>query len=147
MMNHKTGRELLSEDALEQVTGGAAGASVASGCFVSNTGTQLNLLVSWSASDLGEGMRRLEVTVSTTSYSLNVDGRENGVELTVNGTLYLANSATVNYQGSGIASSTLASFALNVPAGAASISAVWHFKGSYNGQMMETITASGIANV
>ena len=62
--------QTVSDAALEGVAGGYAAGTVASGSFTSQTGTGLNLLVSWSAATDGFGQKTLYVTVSSTSYSL-----------------------------------------------------------------------------
>lgn len=147
MMKETNKRKRLEDAELEQVVGGSGGGAVASGSFASDSGTQLNLLVSWSAFDIGGGQRKLEVTVSTTSYSLFANSMENGVELTVNGALYLGNSAAVSYSGSAAATTPLAAFSVTVPAGTVTMNAVWHFRGSYSGKPLENITAAGIATV
>ena len=140
--------ERLSLDELEQVAGGAgAGAAIATGSFASNSGTKLNILVSWSAFDIGGGLRKLEITVSSTSYSLDSASLVNGVELAVNGAHYTANSAAVSYHGNSLVTSPLASFTVQVPAGAVNLSATWNFRGSYSGVALESITASGTATI
>ena len=138
----------LSLDELEQVTGGTgAGAAIATGSFASNSGTNLNILVSWSAFDIGGGLRKMEIAVSSTSYSLDSASLVNGVDLAVNGTHYTANSAAVSYHGNSLATSPLASFTVQVPGGAVNLSVTWNFKGSYGGVALESITASGTATV
>ena len=118
-------KKILSENELNQVAGGFGGSTIASGSFTSNTGTQLNLLVNWSVQTDGY----LYVDVCATSYSLYSNG--GGVELT-------ANSPVTN---------RLASFAIPGLSGAVSLSAVWHFNGSYSGTPIGDIRASGVVNV
>ena len=54
----KNGTEMLSDDSLSSVAGGYNGQVTASGTFASQTGTSLNLLVSWSAVTDGYGQKR-----------------------------------------------------------------------------------------
>ena len=49
-------KKILSDNELNQVAGGLGGGVLASGSFLSNTGTQLNLLVNWSV--VHRGRRR-----------------------------------------------------------------------------------------
>ena len=137
----------LSLDELEAVSGGASGPAIAQGSFASNTGTNLNIQVSWSAFDAGDGYRELEVTVSATSYSLDSISLVNGVDLSVNGEHYVSNSAEVSYHGSSLATTPLASFSVRVPAGAVALSATWNFQGSYSGVQLSSINASGAISV
>ena len=80
----------LDDLELETVVGGIGyGEVTASGSFASNTGTALNLFVSWSARMDAFGNKTLDVTVSSSSYSLYCSGAYNGVELNVNGMTYV----------------------------------------------------------
>ena len=118
---------------------------IASGSFTSNTGTQLNLQVNWSAQSGGAGQKTLYVDVCANSYSLYSNG--GAVELTANGLLYAASAAPVNYGGKTPVTNRLASFAIQGVSGAVNLSAVWHFNGTYSGRAIGDIRASGIANV
>lgn len=137
----------LSETDLAAAAGGQGGGEIASGVFSSDTGTALNLKLSWRAEDAGDGWRTLAVSVFTSSYSLNSSAIDNGVMLEVNGTVYAANSPEVNYQGAGMADTPLASFKVQTPAGLVSLKATWLFKGSYSGTALDTITVSGEAMI
>ena len=138
-------KKILSDSELGKVAGGVGGTVVASGSFTSNTGTQLNLLVNWLVQSDGYGQKTLYVDVNATSYSLYSNG--GGVELTVNGMVYTANASSVNYGGSSLVTNRLASFTVPGVSGAVSLSAVWHFNGSYSGVALGDIRASGVANV
>ncbi len=133
----------LSDNELERVAGGAGmGGAVASGSFVSNTGTQLNILVEWSVQSDMYGQKVLHVDVSVTSYSLYCNG--GSVELTVNGMTYAATPPSINYGGRSMVTNRLASFSIPNVSGAVNVSAVWHFNGSYSGVPIGDIRASGI---
>ena len=138
----------LSLDDLNSVSGGAAGESVVtSGSFTSNTGTALNIQVDWSVVKTLAGTKELKVSVSTWSYSLNSISLEKGVELTVNGALYCADSAAINYGGQTQASNLLASFSIPNLSGTVNLSAVWHFRGSYSGVELNDIRVEGTVTV
>ena len=138
-------KTILSENELNQVAGGAGGTVVASGSFASSTGTQLNLLVNWLVQSDGAGQKTLYVDVNATSYSLYSNG--GGVELTANGMVYTATASSINYGGKSMVTNRLASFTVPGVSGAVSLSAVWHFNGSYSGVAIGDIRASGVANV
>ena len=138
-------KKILSESELNQVAGGFGGGIISSGSFASSTGTQLNLLVNWSVQADGYGQNTLYVDVCATSYSLYSNG--GGVELSANGMVYTATAAAVNYGGSSPVTNRLASFAIPGLSGAVSLSAVWHFNGTYSGVPIGDIRASGVANV
>ncbi|MBQ9661802.1 MAG: hypothetical protein IJV40_01475 [Oscillospiraceae bacterium] len=145
MKEIKNSVQALNDQALEHVAGGYGGEVVSSGSFASQTGTSLNLLVSWNVTSDGIGQKTLNVTVATTSYSLYTGALVNAVELTVNGMMYLATPNAVNYGGNSLATNVLAGFSIPNVTGPASITAVWHFNGTYSGVAMNTITASGVA--
>lgn len=72
-------KKILSDNELNQVAGGLGGGVLASGSFLSNTGTQLNLLVNWSVQADAYGTKTLYVDVCASSYSLyTVGGGECG---------------------------------------------------------------------
>ncbi len=146
MKNLNKSAQPLSDQALEHVAGGFGGNVVSSGNFSSQTGTSLNLLVSWSVMADSIGEKTLNVTVSATSYSLFTGTISNGVELTVNGMMYVATPNSINYGGNTLATNVLAGFTIPNAVGPASITAVWHFNGTYSGVPMNTITASGVAS-
>ena len=145
-MSNKENMTALSDGGLEKVAGGFGGEAISSGSFVSQTGTSLNLLVNWSVSADGFGQKTLHVTVSSTSYSLHAAALPNTLELTVNGMTYLGTPNAVNYNGSAMATHTLASFAIPNATGPASLSVAWHFNGVISGVPLNTIYASGVAN-
>ena len=117
----------------------------ASGSFSSSTGTNLNLLAEWSAYTDGSGQPKLRVDLYAVSYSFYTDALWNALELTVNGQTYSASSSAVRYDGETITRTLLGSFTVDAPSGSVSLSAVWHYRGSYSGVELEDITASGTA--
>ena len=136
----------LSDEGLEKVAGGYNGEVISTGSFSSQTGTSLNMLVSWTAAADAFGQKTLYVTVSSTSYSLYSAANANSLELNVNGMTYTATPNAVNYDGGVLATHTLAGFTIPNAIGPASISAAWHFNGVISGVPVGTIWASGVAN-
>ena len=143
---NKNKTQALSDDTLEQVAGGYGGTTVATGSFASQTGTSLNLLVSWSAESDGFGQKTLYVTLSSTSSNLQAAALPNSLELTVNGMTYTATPNAVNYNGGAMATHTLGSFVIDNAYGPASITASWRFNGVIGGVPVGTITATGFAS-
>ena len=119
----------------------------ASGSFRSDTGTYLNISVSWTARSDESGNVKLTADVSAEHYSLYTGALASAVELTVNGQTYTASSGEISYNGSAVASTPLARFTVDVPRGDVALSAVWHYNGSYSGVELETITAAGTAHI
>ena len=138
--------KILSEENLIKVAGGIGNNSVALGNFVSQTGTSLNMMVSWSVVQEGLGQKTLYVTVSALSYALHSGSLYNTLQLTVNGMSYLATPAAVNYDGTTLASNVLAGFKIPNATGPASITVNWYFNGVIGGVPVNTITASGVAS-
>lgn len=136
----------LDDDALDGVAGGfGEGGIISSGSFMSNTGTSLNIVVNWySAADM-YGNHELMVVVSASSGNLMANSLINGVELSVNGMMYAANNNAINYMGGGMATNTLATFTIPNVYGSVSLTAAWHFNGSYGGVPIGTVYASGMA--
>ena len=133
---------------LDGVSGGASETtSAGKGFFQSNTGTALNIRADWCVVMGLMGEKSLEVDVSTCSYSLTSVELEKGVELHVNGAVYLANSAAVNYLGSAMGTNFLARFTIPNLSGTVQLSVVWHFRGSYSGVALNEIRAEGTAYV
>ena len=134
----------ISDSFLENVAGGVgAGEVVSSGSFASSTGTQLNIVVNWRVRADAFGQKTLDVTVSSSSYSLYVTGSASGVVLTVNGMTYVSGSPAIEYGGNTMVMNTLASFSIPNLSGPVSLSAVWHFNGTYSGVPIGDVRASG----
>ena len=135
----------LSDVGLEKAAGGYNGEVISSGSFVSQTGTSLNLLVSWNAVADSFGQKTLYVTVSATSYSLYSAANPNTLELNVNGMSYVATPNAISYGGNTQVTNTLASFQIPNAVSPAMISASWRFNGVISGVPLNTIYASGMA--
>lgn len=133
----------LSLNDLAAVSGGTSGGNaLSSGFFQSNTGTGLNIRVDWSVFSDGAGGKKLEVQVSSVSYSLSSIALPSGVELNVNGSVYVGASAAVSYAGKSQIASPLAGFSIPDVSGSVQLTAVWHFNGTYSGVTLNDIQAA-----
>ena len=139
--------EKLNDLDLEKVAGGVSGELISSGSFSSSTGTQLNILVSWSVRSDSAGQKTLHVDVSSTSYSLYCSGSASGLNLTVNGVTYTSSTPAINYGGKTAVINKLGSFDVPNVYGAVTITAVWHFNGSYSQVPIGDIRATGTISV
>ena len=138
----------LEDNDLENVAGGVDGVTLTgSGSFMSNTGTSLNIIVNWYAGVDIYGNRGLMIVVSASSGNLMAGSLLNGVEVSVNGMSYAASNNPINYSGGSLATNTLATFTIPNVYGNVSITAVWHFNGTYGGVPIGSIYASGMATV
>lgn len=117
----------------------------AGGSFSSATGTYLNLVVDWAAYTAPDGSTKLRVDLSASSYSFFTSALYQGLELTVGGQTYTANSPEISYGGPDLITTPMASFTVDAPTGNVGITAVWHYRGSYSGVELDDITASGTA--
>ena len=140
--NYLEQMEGISEEELEKVSGGASGSDmVATGLISSDSGTQLNIVAEWKA----RADKAFQVDVSVLSYSLQVTGMSQAVELNINGAVYFSNSASINYSGTARTMTPLASFLVNnLPGGSYNITVTWHYNGAYNSLPIGDITASGV---
>ena len=147
-MSEKKKMKALDDDALDTVAGGAEGVTLTgSGSFMSNTGTSLNIIVNWYAGIDIYGNHGLLLNVSATSGNLVAGSLLNGVEVSVNGMTYAASNNAINYMGGSMTTNPLASFTIPNIYGNVSITAVWHFNGTYGGVPIGSIYASGMASV
>ena len=138
----------LDDEELASVAGGVGDVMLTgSGSFMSNTGTSLNIVVNWYAGVDNFGNRGLMVVVGATSGNLMASAIANSVELNVNGMMYAASNNAINYMGGAMTTNTLATFTIPNVYGTVSITAVWHFNGTYGGVPIGSIVASGYANV
>ena len=119
----------------------------ANGTFRSATGTGLNLVADWVASDGNDGGALLQVTVSAESYSFFTSALYQSLTLTVNGETYSANTPEIAYEGGELALTPLAQFTVEVPRAALDMRIVWHYKGSYSGVELSEITAGTLVNL
>ncbi len=118
------------------------GGTISGGSFASNTGTGLNMSVSWSAQNQGGGTARITVTGTVNSYALNVSSLPISITYGSYSTSVMGKSIKVD--GTSLASSTLFTATLDVPADTADTMTVsWHYNGTYSEVALDDITASG----
>ena len=110
----------------------------ASGTLRSNTGTSLNIVADWQLNGT-----TLTVNVSAESYSLYSQGAWHAGEVTVGGQTYYFDTQAIEYDGPGQGTNPLGSVTINNVSLGAAISVSWHFRGTYGGTELETITAAG----
>ena len=145
MDNNEKNMQELNLDELDGVVGGMSGeAGATSGFFMSSTGTQLNLIVNWSILAGPGGQRMLNVAVSTYSYAIGLDAMPGGVELNINGAVYVSGANAVDYRGEEMTANLLAVFSVPIFAGPQIINVIWHFQGNYGGTELGDITAAGV---
>lgn len=116
------------------------------GSFSSNTGVGLDLVVDWSAGAGGEGAASVTFSVSLKSYSLYTSSLPGALTLTVGSETYTFDTPSVSYDGHTQITTPFATKTVNIPAGSVSVSAQWYYRGTYSGNYIESITASGTVN-
>ena len=144
MQNNNSMKRPLSEEELATVAGGAGGGAISSGTFRSDSGTNLNIVVNWSVNADSMGGKKLDLVVSTDSYSLYTQALAEGVTVTVNGMPYTASALAISYDGAAKALNKLAEFSIPNFPGTATVVATWHFNGSYSGAGIRDIVATGM---
>lgn len=124
--------------------------TIASGSFVSDTETGLNLVADWSAVNSGDGQVIVTVKLSTQSYTLHVKSMPGGAAIRINDQSFTVTTKAVDCDSeSALAKTEIASAQTILPLGPdgafdADVSAVWYFKGTYSEKEFESIEASGI---
>ena len=122
--------------------------NLGSGSFRSDTGTALNLLVNWSAESIDADSAQLTVNIELESYSLFTSALPGSITLTVGGTAYSLGSPAVNYDGTAMIHTVLASQNLTVARGSSvDIAVDWYYRGSYGGTPLDVISAAGSAAI
>ncbi len=123
-----------------------------SGSFVSDTGTNLNLVVDWKAVSVDSHTLSVTVNVYVRSYSLDI-GKRTGNSIYVNGNGYNFVSPAVTHTNDNSLSKTMiTTVTVSVPAEAGStvsipVSVDWNYRGSYSGEELEQITAESIITI
>ena len=116
-----------------------------SGSFSSDTGSGVNMSISWQAVDLGNGTTRLKITGTVSSWSLQVMSQP--ISISFSGYSKSLMGSSINYNGNGPAVNNLFSTELDVASGTSgTMSVVWSYNGTYgtgeNQVSLPTITAS-----
>lgn len=121
---------------------GSVGSTISSDNFSSNTGTGLNMSVSWKATDLGGGMARIAITGTVNSYELNVSALPVSISFGSHSASVTGNSIKVS--GGGLSSNTLFSTTMDVPVDSAgTMTVTWKYNGTYSDVSLPEISASG----
>lgn len=115
-----------------------------SGSFRSDTGTGLEIVADWSLSGSG-AETRLSLTLSAESYSLQTREIWKGAALTLGGEAFEFDTEAVDFAGPGQGTSVLGTLEAVIDSSIlpAQAELSWHFQGSYGGEELEYITASG----
>ena len=115
-----------------------------SGSFRSDTGTGLEIVADWSLSGSG-AETRLSLTLSAESYSLQTREIWKGAALTLGGETFEFDTEAVDFAGPGQGTSVLGTLEAVIDGSVmpAQAELSWHFQGSYGGEELEYITASG----
>lgn len=122
------------------------------GSFSSETGTGLELVVSWTAMSAGADTARLDIVISASSYSFFTSELPGSISLTVDGVSYSLGSSAVEYDGNDMILSKLAEKSVSIAldsTGRANpgITVMWNYRGSYGGTELENLLAIGSADI
>ena len=113
----------------------------AAGSFSSDTGTALNMGISWSAVDHGDGTTTISVSGTVTSFTLQLAPTSITISYEGNSVSVVGNSITVD--SIGYVTNNLFSTSMTVPSGTAgTMSVSWNYNGTYGDTELGTITAS-----
>lgn len=123
-----------------------------SGTFSSDTGTPLNLVVSYSAKAGAGDEVIVTFDVYLSCYSINASAKPGGVSLSFNGGSYTDSSPELDVHSDTVTSVRLCTkeVTINLPAGetlTSSASVSWAFGGSYSEVELKTIEASGTVSI
>ena len=120
----------------------------AEGALRSDTGTGLEIRADWSLSAAEGGAARLTVRLYAESYSLQTREIWHGAVLSVGGQSYEFDTQEVDYAGPVLGENELGELSVSVELEGLSLpaeaSVTWRFQGSYGGEELEEITASGV---
>lgn len=120
----------------------ATGTVTGSGSFSSSTGTAMNINISWQAASQGNGITRVSITGTVTSYSFYVTNLP--IDISFGGYSASCVSDKIEVSEDVQTTSQLFTATLDVPTGTAGDMVVnWHLGGSYSGVDLPTVTASG----
>jgi hypothetical protein len=120
---------------------------VAQGSFSSETGTAMNMNVSWVAFDAGDGTAVVAITGTVSSYSLQLTTIYNGAVVDFAGYSATTNTSSVMIEEDNYTVSPLFYTTVTVPLGTAgTMNITWNYGGSYGGTVLDTVTASGYVN-
>ena len=120
----------------------------ASGSFLSDSGTWLNVLVRWESFSDTDGKTKLKLDIYAQSYSLHTGQRSDDIVINVGGTTYYATSVAVTSDVDTLTETYLASKTVEItPNVDVPVTVTWYFNGTYSNQQLTTITASSTLHV
>ena len=120
----------------------------ASGSFLSDSGTWLNVLVRWESFSDTDGKTKLNLDIYAQSYSLHTGQRSDDIVIKVGGTTYYATSVAVTSDVDTLTETYLASKTVEItPNVDVPVTVTWYFNGTYSNQQLTTITASSTLHV
>ena len=129
-----------------------ANTELGSGTFTSESPVQgLNLITDWKATTVDNDTVSVTVTVSTQSYSLHLEANQS-LKVTFNGESVSLNTPAVTYDGTALEKNELASttFTVSLPTGSSNsytLTADWHFGGTYMNTAIENLTCTGTVSI
>ena len=115
-----------------------------SGRFRTDTGPALNIVVNWTLSGSGEETR-LHIALSAEGYSLQTREIWQGAVLSIGGETYEFDTEAVDFSGPGQGENPLGEIDVTLDSASlpAEASVTWRFQGSYGGEELNEITATG----
>lgn len=131
------------EDEIPEVpTVGIDGSVSNSGSFASTTGSGLEVKVEWKTFNDDDGDLKVRLNVYLSCYSIYVGSRYSGLEIDLGGTTKYLNTDAISYTGSAT-SILIGSCVMDMPESSVDAEITWAYKGSYNGESIDYITAEG----
>lgn len=119
------------------------GTSVGSGSFSSNTGTGLNMSVSWEAREQGGGTSRVYINGTVNSYTLYVMSQPVSISFGGYSTSVMGKALNVTDSASQTSTSLFSTY-IDVPSGTSgSMTVSWRYNGTYSDVQIDNIVASG----
>ena len=104
----------------------------------------MNIVVNWTLSGSGEETR-LHIALSAESYSLQTREIWQGAVLSIGGETYEFDTEAVDFSGPGQGENPLGEIDVTLDSASlpAEASVTWRFQGSYGGEELNEITATG----
>lgn len=131
------------EENLPEVTTAEIEGSVSnSGGFTSNTGSGIELKVEWKTFNDDDGDLKVRLNISLSCYSIYVGSRYSGLEIDLGGSTKYLDTDAISYTGSGT-TILIGSCVMDMPDSSVDAEVTWAYKGTYNGEQIDYITADG----
>lgn len=131
------------EENLPEVTTAEIDGSVSnSGSFTSNTGSGIELKVEWKTFNDDDGALKVRLNISLSCYSIYVGSRYSGLEIDLGGSTRYLDTDAISYTGSGT-TILIGSCVMDMPDSSVDAEVTWAYKGTYNGEQIDYITADG----